>query len=64
MKDFGSAFLGLILAGVLMMVIGIGLLMSSARSPISWVVFAEKRTSESTPANPASSDRTPAASIR
>lgn len=30
MKDYASAFLGLILAGVLMMVIGLGLMMSSA----------------------------------
>jgi hypothetical protein len=33
MKDHGSGFLALILAGVLMMVIGIGLMMSAARAP-------------------------------
>jgi hypothetical protein len=33
MKDYGSGFLVLILAGILMMVIGVGLMMSVGRSP-------------------------------
>jgi hypothetical protein len=33
MKDYGSGFLALILAGILMMVLGIGLMISTARSP-------------------------------
>jgi hypothetical protein len=33
MKDYASGFLALILAGILMMVIGIGLMLPAARSP-------------------------------
>jgi hypothetical protein len=33
MKDYESGFLALILAGILMMVIGLGLTVSAARSP-------------------------------
>jgi hypothetical protein len=33
MKDYESGFLALILAGILMMVIGLGLMVSAARSP-------------------------------
>ena len=44
MKQFESAFLGLILAGVLMMIVGIGLLMTTARSPDgARAVFAERQ---------------------
>ena len=44
MKHCESAFLGLILAGVLMMIIGLGLMMSPASSPDDVrVTFAEKR---------------------
>ena len=32
MKDYENAFLGLILAGVLMMIIGLGLMLAPARS--------------------------------
>ena len=44
MKDYESAFLGLILAGVLMMVVGLGLLMpTAARSDSPRVSLAERR---------------------
>ena len=43
MKHFESAFLGLILAGVLMMVIGLSLLMTSARSDSARPMLAEGR---------------------
>lgn len=49
MKDYESGFLMLILAGILVMVIGLGLMMSAARSPddLSLVV---RRTVEPSPA--------------
>ena len=51
MKQFESAFLGLILAGVLMMVIGLGLLMSSGRSSDgARAVLAERYAAERLPA--------------
>ena len=37
MKDYGSGFLVLILTGILMMVIGLGLMVSATRSPDSIV---------------------------
>ena len=43
MKDYGSGFLALILAGILMMVIGIGLMISAARAPDN-VSLVERRT--------------------
>jgi hypothetical protein len=43
MKDYGSGFLALILAGILMMVIGVGLMISVARAPDN-VSLAERRT--------------------
>ena len=44
MKQYESAFLGLILAGVLMMIIGLGLMLSSVHSADGprWV-FAERQ---------------------
>jgi hypothetical protein len=50
MKQYESAFLGLILAGVVMMIIGLGLIMTSARSPDGphWV-FAERQAIERPP---------------
>jgi hypothetical protein len=43
MKDYESGFLALILAGVLMMVIGLGLMVSAARSSGD-SAFLEQRT--------------------
>jgi len=43
MKDYASGFLALILAGVLVMVIGIGLLVSTAHSPDGRAGLAERR---------------------
>lgn len=44
MKYYESAFLGLILAGVLMMIVGLGLMMPPASSPDSArVTYAERR---------------------
>jgi hypothetical protein len=43
MNDYASGFLALILAGVLMMVIGIGLLVSTAHSPDGRAGLAERR---------------------
>jgi hypothetical protein len=48
MKDYGSGFLALILAGVLMMVIGIGLMISVARAPDN-VSLVERRMIERSP---------------
>jgi hypothetical protein len=48
MKDYGSGFLALILAGILMMVIGIGLMISTARSP-DGVSLVERRVLEVAP---------------
>jgi hypothetical protein len=49
MKHFESAFLGLILAGVLMMVIGLSLLMTSARSDSARPMLAEGRATAQAP---------------
>lgn len=43
MKHYESAFLGLILAGVLMMIIGLGLMISPVSPDSARVTFAEKR---------------------
>jgi hypothetical protein len=48
MKDYGSGFLALILVGILMMVIGIGLMMSVGRSPDN-VSLVERRVSAPSP---------------
>jgi hypothetical protein len=48
MKDYGSGFLALILAGILMMVFGIGLMISAARAP-DGVSLVERRTIEASP---------------
>jgi hypothetical protein len=48
MKDYGSGFLALILAGILMMVIGIGLMMSVGRSPDN-ISLVERRTNAPSP---------------
>jgi hypothetical protein len=48
MKDYGSGFLALILAGVLMMVIGIGLMISTAHSPGD-VSLVERRAGQTSP---------------
>jgi hypothetical protein len=48
MKDYGSGFLALILAGILMMVIGIGLMISLARAPDN-VSLVERRMIEPSP---------------
>jgi hypothetical protein len=46
MMDYESAFLGLILAGVLLMITGLGLMMPSAAGPDdSRITFAERRLS-------------------
>jgi hypothetical protein len=50
MMDYGSAFLGLILAGVLLMIAGLGLLMPTATGPgASRVTFAERHLIEPSP---------------
>ncbi len=47
MMDYESAFLGLILAGVLLMIAGLGLLMPAAAGPeASRISFAERRLVE------------------
>jgi hypothetical protein len=58
MKDFESAFLGLILAGLLMMAIGVGLMMSLARvrAPETRLSLAERQAVERAPAYAASRD--------
>jgi hypothetical protein len=48
MKDYGSGFLALILVGVLMMVIGIGLMISLARAPDN-VSLVQRRMIEPSP---------------
>jgi hypothetical protein len=48
MKDYGSGFLALILAGILMMVIGIGLMISAARPPGD-VSLVERRAVQTSP---------------
>ncbi len=48
--DYESAFLGLILAGVLLMITGLGLMMPSAAGPeASRITFAERRLIEPAP---------------
>ena len=42
MRQYESAFLGLILAGVVMMVIGVGLIVMSQRSTDSHTTLAER----------------------
>jgi hypothetical protein len=48
MRDYGSGFLALILAGILMMVLGIGLMISTAHSP-DGVSLVERRTIQTSP---------------
>jgi len=48
MKDYGSGFLALILVGILMMVIGIGLMITAARSPDN-VSLVERRANAPSP---------------
>jgi hypothetical protein len=51
MKEYENAFLGLILAGVLLMIIGLGLMMTPARSMDSVrATFAEKQAVARAPA--------------
>ena len=58
MKHYENAFLGLILAGVLLMIIGLGLTMSPASSPDNvHVTFAEKRAIAQASADRLSDDR-------
>ncbi len=60
MMDYESAFLGLILAGVLLMITGLGLMMPSAAGPeASRITFAERRLIEAVPldATRASTDK-------
>jgi hypothetical protein len=63
MKHYESAFLGLILAGVLTMIAGLGLMMSPAGSPDSArVTYAERRAIAQAPvtADRLSNDKGPA----
>jgi hypothetical protein len=60
MMDYENAFLGLILAGVLLMAVGIGLMMPLASAPeASPITLADRRAAERTPlyTAPISSDR-------
>jgi hypothetical protein len=51
MKEYENAFLGLILAGVLLMIIGLGLMMTPARSMASvHATFAETQAVAGAPA--------------
>lgn len=60
MKHYENVFLGLILAGVLMMIIGLGLTMTPASSPDGVrVTFAEKRAIVQASADRLSDDRRP-----
>jgi hypothetical protein len=58
MMDYESAFLGLILAGVLLMIAGLGLLMPTAGGPeASRITFAEKRLIERPPLDAAAGSK-------
>lgn len=46
MRDYESGFLALILAGVLMMVVGLGLMLSAARSPDGFHLAETRRAAE------------------
>lgn len=49
MKQYESAFLGLILAGVVMMIVGVGLMISSARSSDNNTALAQQLAARSPP---------------
>ena len=63
MKDYESGFLALILAGILVMIIGLGLMATAVRSPdnaVAGIIAQGAKTPSQTPSTQAPSTRTPA----